>query len=290
MNFNTKLKHVLREIRKRGTRIWVDKLNYFSILVIWTLVIVLFGCIYYFAQDSESYLVYSIKQTPVDSLQDSIYFSFVAATTTGFGDIIPNGSFKIIAIFEVIFGLILIATVASKLVSIKQDAILGELYELSIKERVHKTRSSLLLFRQNLDRMIDKLEEGPLHKREISNIPIYISSLKDTLHETTALITKKEDHQLIKGVDSINTELIFNSILNSFEKFHELTSSMNQNKLEWKNNVITSLMNDCIVINKNLISKLATSKALTNQTIADLNSRENEIATKLNETLGIKQN
>jgi len=70
-----------------------------------------------------------------------------------------NGFFKLISIFEVVFGLLLLAFVTSKLVSIKQDVILNEIYDISFNERLSMVRSSLLLFRQSLSRMMEKIEE-----------------------------------------------------------------------------------------------------------------------------------
>ncbi len=86
----------------------------------------------------------------INNLPDSIYFSFVTATTTGFGDFLPQGWFKLIVIAEVICGLLLLALVTSKLVSIKQDILLKEIYDMSFYERINRLRSGLLLFRQNL--------------------------------------------------------------------------------------------------------------------------------------------
>src|SRR3989344_6939090 len=109
--------------QNRITRIF-DKLTFFDMFMIWVLIISVFGVTFYFASDEASYLLYAKSNQAVSTLADSIYFSFITATSTGFGDIIPQGNFKTMAIFEVVFGLVLLATLTSKLVSIKEDAIL----------------------------------------------------------------------------------------------------------------------------------------------------------------------
>ncbi|MBI2523367.1 two pore domain potassium channel family protein, partial [Candidatus Woesearchaeota archaeon] len=124
--------------------------------------------VYHFLDSSENRLLYVLKNNAVDDLTDSIYFSFVTATTTGFGDIIPFGYFKIVAVMEVIFGLLLLSVVTYKLVSLKQDIISSEIYEISLNERISRLRSSLSLFRQNLDALISKVDDGTIKKRSIS--------------------------------------------------------------------------------------------------------------------------
>jgi hypothetical protein len=251
--------------------------------------IISFGCIYYYLQNAASYLYYVKNAAPVNTIQDTIYFSFISATTTGFGDIVPIGYFKVIAILEVIFGFLLLALVTSKLVSIKQDVILNELYDLSVMEKVNKVRSALLLFRQNLDRVMNKIEDKTIRKREVNNIYLYLSAFEDTINETLVLLTRPGDNHFIKNMDQVNTELIFNSIINSFEKFFELISLLNQHGIDWKTEINVNFVNQCIILNENLFSKLNLSTELMRQVLLDLNVRKNMIITKIKDDMAKKQ-
>ena len=109
---------------------WLDKATFPKILAIWFFITLLFGGMYHFLATDSAHLVYSIDHSKVENLTDTIYFSFVAATTTGFGDIVPFGWFKIIAVVQVVIGLLLLAVVTSRLVSIKQDAMLLSLIHI----------------------------------------------------------------------------------------------------------------------------------------------------------------
>lgn len=277
---------LLTELRKKSVYKWIDKLTFFRIFFIWAFSIVLFGVLYFLFSNNSSYLYYPIKNQTVNSVLDSIYFSFVSATTTGFGDITPLGFFKIIAIIEVISGLMLLAFVTSKLVSIKQDAILTEIYEISFNEKINRIRSSLLLFRQNLTKIIDKIENNIIRKRDISDIYIYLSSFADILNEVLSLTgnQNKNDH-FKKILDSLNTELIFNSILNSFEKLDELIILFNHNKFEWKRDITINLINACIKINESLFNRLNISNILHQKTLADLNIQKNKLMDTLKSNL-----
>lgn len=278
---------LFRQVKIGGVS-WIDRLSFLHIFIAWLSIIIFFGIVYHFSQNDTSFLFYNLEGSPTTKIKDAIYFSFITATTTGFGDIIPHGLFKLIAIFEVVFGLLLLAFVTSKLVSIKQDAILGELYELSLNEKVNRLRSSLLLFRQNLDRIITKIEEGDIQKRELDNIYLYFSSMDDSLNETLTLMERSKYERFIKNIDPVSTQLVFNSIISSFEKLHELISMMNQKKIEWKTELNTNLISQCIAVNKELFKRLSPSEGLAKATVRDLTSRKDKIIGEIENSIGKK--
>lgn len=277
------LNNLIEQIKYKKFGSWIDKITFLNIFVIWTTVIVIFGIVYYLSSGNSSFLYYSNNKEKVISLIDNVYFSFVAATTAGFGDIVPSGFFKIITITELIFGLLLLAFVTSKLVSIKQDAILNELYETSFNEKIYKIRSSLLLFRQNISKIINKIEEKTIRKREINEIYTYLSFLEDILNEIKLQMEKSPDNSFTKVIDPLNIELIFNSIINSFEKLFELISSLEQNKLEWKRDITIQLIDKCISINKSLFERLNSEKLIEEK--SDFNSQNKKIIDLLEKSI-----
>jgi len=272
-------------IKRKGFVNFIDKLNFLHIFFIWIFLILSVGLIYYIFQNDSSFLLYVPKDINVNEIKDAIYFSFVAATTTGFGDIIPFGFFKIVAIFEVVFGLLLLALVTSKLISIKQDMILNELYESSINERMSRIRSALLLFRQHLDRIVTRIEEKSITKREIDYIQFYISSFCDSLKEVFILITKKDGKDFAIDIDPVGIELIFNSVLSSFERLNEMIIVLNQNKINWKTDIVLNHMNKCISISENLFSESSLPIKVTGETIKGLNSQRKEVIRKIKNSI-----
>lgn len=271
------LNQLFDKFRKKGIGTWLDKLTFSRIFLIWTSIIMLFGFVYYLFRGNRSFLFYIPHNTTITGIFNSIYFSFITATSTGYGDILPFGFFKIIVILEVVFGLMLLAFVTSKLISIKQDIILNEIYEISFNEKINRLRSSLLVFRQNLSRIINKIEENSIRKREINDIYIYLSSLEDTLNEIMSLIDPSSSNYFKKVLDPLNTELLFNSILNSFERLNELIHLLNQAKSDWRREITLDLINRCISLNDSLFSKLHISKNIAEKTIVDLNSRKSKV-------------
>ncbi len=231
----------------------LDQVSFYQIFLFWFSLIFLFGIGYHFFSGKlGADIVYSVTGNSVEKITDAIYFSFITATSTGFGDIIPLGFFKITAIIEVTLGLLLLALITSKLVSIKQDIILEEIYEISFTEKINRMRSSLLLFRQHASRIMTHLETNTADKREINDLYIYIHSLETVLEEMLPLINPEEKNIFTKEIDSVNTELLVNSILQSFERLRELLVTLSSTKWDWKRPVTLTVINRCISVNKNM--------------------------------------
>ena len=270
--------------RKKKVRSWFDKVTFPYILILWVCIIIIFGIFYFYFSSESSYLYYTAKEESVQTLHDAIYFSFITATTTGFGDIIPHGKFKSFAIIEVVFGLLLLALVTSKLVSIKQNAIIDELYDLSLTEKTNRLRSSFLIFRQNLNRVISKIEDETISKREIAELYIYFSSFEDTLEQTLSLIDK-QNNALTKGLDPVTTELILTSTTGAFEKITELLEIMNQKRLNWRRDLTIDLIKKCIQLNEQIFINKKIVMLLNQQKYEDLSERKNSFTKRIEKAL-----
>ena len=249
---------------------WIDKFSFPTVLSLWLCLILIFGCVYYFFSSSDAHLIYIAKNQIVNNLADSIYFSFVAATTTGFGDVVPFGWFQVIAILEVVSGLLILAFVTSKLVSIKQDAILNEVYEISFSERINRLRSSLLLFRQSIDRIIGRIEDNSLRARDIASIEGNLPSLEDALNEVNSLVSNNGDKEFLKNVDPLRSELIFNSLNNSFLKIDEFLNLCEKKNINWKKDIDSASVKICVELYDALFLRLSSTKNISLEKLNDL--------------------
>ena len=265
---------------------WLDRLHFVHILLLWSGILIMFGFLYYLLKSTSSFLLYSANQKPVVGLFDHIYFSFISATSTGFGDIIPVGGYKVIAIVEVIFGLVLLAFVTSKLVSIKQDIILSEIYEISFHEKINRVRSSLLLFRQNISRIIERVEDKSISHREISDLFTHIAPLEDVLNEILVLMHRDGNNHFTKAMDPLDTELIYNSVIHSFEKLKELIIHLHENEADWRRESTISHIEKCLSLNRALFEVLKPAGNLKEKAVADLNNQNEKIIEMVKKDLG----
>lgn len=229
----------------------IDSLSFPKIFLIWILITIIFGCAYFFLSGPSTYLQVTQTGVAVNSFPQSVYFSFITATTTGFGDITPLGFFRVISIIEVVLGLLMIAVVTSKLVSLKQNVIIDELYELTFSERINRIRSSLLYSRQNINTIMHKVEDGLIRRREIESLYLSFISFQETLEEITLVFQKRSVKEFIQDIDAVHAGILANSILHSLQRIQELITSLNNQYLSWqtKKNIeyvgkIISLVNE----------------------------------------------
>ena len=103
---------------------------------------------------------------------------------------------------------------------------------------------------------------------------MHLALFERTMSETFAMMGKQSSSQFLKNIDPVNTELIFNSLLSSFEKLHELIDLLEQHKVDWKNNASLTLVSQCLLLNDNLFKKLETSSKLLKETTLDLQTQK----------------
>jgi hypothetical protein len=88
--------------------------------------------------------------TGIGGLLSAIYFRAVTATSVGYGDIVPVGAARFLAIAEGIAGLILFGCVVSKFVSRRQEELLAETHRIAFEDRLGRVRTNLHLVRTEI--------------------------------------------------------------------------------------------------------------------------------------------
>lgn len=196
-----------------------DKLTFSRILLLWLFLVFLFGCIYCYFPTEENYLEHVTLDAKVTDLSDCIYFSFISATTTGYGDIVPKGDFKLISMIEVVIGLMLLAVVTSRLVSIKQNIILNEIYEISLSDNVNRLRLSLSLFIQKLNSLISEIQEGDFSSKTVQEINFNFLHYEDVIKKIISLSGfENSDNTFRKSLNVLDSELLVYNLINAIER------------------------------------------------------------------------
>lgn len=103
----------------------------------------------------------------LEGLLTALYFSFVTATSVGFGDVTPVGMVRIIAIVESAWSLLLFGCVVSKLVSGRQEALIEEIHRTTFEERLLRARGDLHRVLADLDAIAPDLGNGGPPSRRV---------------------------------------------------------------------------------------------------------------------------
>jgi Ion channel len=114
----------------------------------WLGMIIVFGVVYWLAGISMGWGLQAGNtevKPDLSGLATAIYFSFVTALSIGYGDVIPLGVVRILAVIEGIAGLLIFGCVISKLVSRRQEELTEEIHRTTFEDRLDRVRTNLHL-------------------------------------------------------------------------------------------------------------------------------------------------
>src|SRR5262245_6116589 len=133
--------------------------------------IVLCGGVYWLAGLSPHHGL-SAGGIPVEmnltGLATAIYFSFVTATSVGYGDVLPVGMLRGLAVAEAVVGLLIFGAVIAKFVSRRQDEIVREIQRVTFEERLDRVQTNLHLVLSELQTVLAMCDSGTVRLERLS--------------------------------------------------------------------------------------------------------------------------
>jgi hypothetical protein len=93
-------------------------------------------------------------------LLSALYFSFVTTTSVGYGDVLPLGSMRILAVIEAVAGLLLFGALVAKFVSRRQDELVREIFAVTFENRLDRMQTNLHLVLSELQAIARICDEG----------------------------------------------------------------------------------------------------------------------------------
>ena len=140
----------------------IDLLSVQGWIASWAGMVVGCGLLYWLAGATGGGL--EAEGEPVPSsfggLVTALYFSVVTATTLGFGDVVPVGPVRLLAIAEAAAGMVLFGIVVAKVVSRRQDELVREIHAVTLEERLGRVLSNLHLTTSELSTLARLCSEG----------------------------------------------------------------------------------------------------------------------------------
>jgi len=241
----------------------IDRVSIPQIVISWFTLIIVFALVYFAFTFSTTPLLNQGKPltNDVSGFGNAIYFSFITATTIGYGDIVPQGIAKTFAIVEILISITLLGLLISKLVTQKQAEVLEEIQELGTEESVHAAITELYIFRNDVKDIQEKLFTIKQKKNatELTDFEHSLTSLQSALKH---LHLATPEHSFEEGSqETMHSALMTNSLTSSLSKLVELLETFNTKKIAWKNESITTTMNECTDMTHALIQQY---RALSN--------------------------
>ena len=94
------------------------------------------------------------------ALLESVYFSFVTGLSIGFGDIVPLGAVRVLAVAQGGACLLVFGAIISKLVSGKQEELTAEIHRIAFEDRLGRVRTNLHLVVSEIQEIAAQCGEG----------------------------------------------------------------------------------------------------------------------------------
>jgi len=133
----------------------VDRLSTAKLFAIWLTLIIGCGSVYWLAGFTGHRALIERGRTlgtGLGAFWTAIYFSFVTATSVGYGDVLPLGPMRILAVGEAVSGLLLFGLLIAKFVSYRQDMLVREINilvrgidQVTFEERLDRVQTDLHL-------------------------------------------------------------------------------------------------------------------------------------------------
>lgn len=156
----------------------------------WLGMILIFGMIYWLAGIGMGWGLQAgsaAVMPDLNGLGTALYFSFVTALSIGYGDVIPTGALRILAVIEGIGGLLIFGCVISKLVSRRQEELTEEIHRTTFEDRLDRVRTNLHLVFSDLGAVQQLQAEqgalpGQVMRRLESTVRVFRGELQ-TVHD-----------------------------------------------------------------------------------------------------------
>ena len=151
---------------------FIERQSASNLFLTWVAMIMLCGIIYWL---SGLWADAGLKEQgrPVDlglhGVMTALYFSFVTATSVGYGDVVPMGAIRIVAIAEAITGLLIFGAVVAKFVSRRQDELMREIHRVTFEDRLDRVQTALHLVRSEIQTITALCDTGTVRLERVES-------------------------------------------------------------------------------------------------------------------------
>lgn len=211
----------------------LSALSYPAILLLWIVNVLMFAGIFVFCS-----FIPGSSPTGLDMLDlpsrflGALYFSIITSTTTGFGDIVPNGISRIFASAEAFSGFFLFALFMSKLVSRQQDIAITQMHKISFESTFHDIREDLHIVRGDFDKLIRSArEKSELSTSEWAQLVIALQQIENLMAEVPNFYDRENN---LYRIDERRERLLGEAFHRTLERLSSTLEVFVEMQIEWQ--------------------------------------------------------
>ncbi len=167
-----------------------------------------------------------------ERLSNSFYFSLVTGTSLGYGDIVPLGFSKVLAMLQVSLALMIFAVFVTKLVSRRHEIAINEVYRMTFEGIFYHIRQGLFVVRKDFDALMHHVRHhGTLTPREWETLKTSFLQAQSLIEEIPELY-EGQYHNLY-SIDPKRERLLFEAIQRTLQRIDALLLTFQQHNVNW---------------------------------------------------------
>lgn len=213
----------------------LTSMSYSSLFLLWIGMALGFSLAYFILSSiAPSHAPTQIATDPTLKMMllDSIYYSIITATSTGYGDITPQGFSKILACVQSILALFVFAVFVTKLVSNKQEIALQQVHKLAFEDVFHNVREGLYIVRKDFHAIIHSIQDtGSITNRDWRNLTAAYEQIQSLFAEIPSFYESENDFYTI---DERREILLQEGVYRTLDRLNELLNEMARYNLDWE--------------------------------------------------------
>lgn len=213
----------------------LTQLSYTTLLLLWLFLAICFAAAYFLlAVYIPVHGPTQLQSDPTLGIMflDSLYYSIITATSTGYGDIVPQGYSKLLASIQSIMALLIWAIFVTKLVSYRQEEAIKEVHRLTFEDVFHNSREGFFIMRKDFDRIIeDAQQNGTLTEDHWMDLVIAYRQGQSLLQEIPDFYA--DDDQHIYTLDRRREQILHESVHRTLHRLNEMLNVLSRCNVDW---------------------------------------------------------
>jgi hypothetical protein len=164
-------------------------------------------------------------------LLNSFYYSVITATSTGYGDIVPQGFSKVLASFQSLLALFVFAVFVTKLVSHRYEIALQQVHKLSFEDMFHNIREGFYIVRKDFDRLIERV--STLHQLSAQDWVDLTTAYRQAQSYLRRLPDFYDGQNRLYTIDARREELLQEGVQRTLQRLLHLLQILSTKHIAW---------------------------------------------------------
>jgi len=226
--FNGKKQHFIRRAIDA-----ITSMSYQSLFLLWISLAFGFGVAYFLLSNFNAAHGPNIvgEATVLNKFANSLYYSIITATSTGYGDITPQGFSKALASLQSILALFIFAIFVTKLVSHRQDIALRQIHKLSFEDMFHNIREGFYIVRKDFDHIIAEAKEHhALSDEDWANLTTAYRQAQSYLRRIPDFY---DEHNRLYTIDVRREELLQDGVRRTMGRTEHMLDTLSAKHVHW---------------------------------------------------------